>query len=113
MTTATLERPSVDWTTATHLDAPALAAWLIERGELNEAADPTWARRLRCWANGEILRVRIWTADELLTRHGYLLAELPDELFCGAPDERPTAQAGAPASDSLSVAGAEPSGVGG
>lgn len=69
-----------DW-----LDGPGLLGWLIARGARpTEPMIGRKARAVRHWREGAA--VSVWIADEVLTRLGFHLSELPGDLWRDPPD---------------------------
>lgn len=79
----------VDWTNAQHVDGPGFVRWcegigvIPPEGHIHARLGETTARAVRAWREGR--RVTIWAADELLTRYGYHLREIPENLLLFEP----------------------------
>jgi hypothetical protein len=70
---------------ATHADARLLVEWVRSRRNYGALIDQTAARRLSRW-HSAVGRVSFADVDEVLTRLGFHVSEVPEE--CWIRDER-------------------------
>lgn len=67
-----------DW-----IDGPKLVAWLKLRGFQARPHFVKYAHRIEHWQKGG--RANVYTVDDLLTRLGYHLSELPEDFWTAPP----------------------------